>query len=238
MDTQSTNLSTNAIPRVADEVDDNAMVMSLTMRVLTTKWKPSAVDAIAPLSGQDDLKRFKEPIKIFNRSAAKFLIVGRAKKDEETFHPLHQAGLVRHCGLRRLDGFITTDHLDNTGDQVQWVMKTADLLQVESLALFTSPYHIFRAFGTAIQTLGEDESNWIPILPIFTGELDDPVPELVKQGLPYYGYDMVANEIKRYFTYSDKARINPATGKPDVASLNRIDRFLNWMRNTHPHLYQ
>lgn len=232
-------LTTNAIPRLAAEVSQEAQLQALNMSILTTRWKPTEVEAFAPLSGQDDLERFTYPISLYNRRGTRYLIVARALHDETNFHPLDIPGLRRHCGLKRTTGVISTICCNNTADQLQWVMMRCNQLQVEGLAIFTSPYHILRSLGTAIKAMETLGMPRIPILPISVGELDKPVPEMVRKGMPVTGADMVPNEIERFFRYS-KARLD-ADGNivpPDVASIEEIKSFLKWMRSEHPHLYQ
>ena len=230
--------STNAIPRVS-EVTPESQLQTLTMRIFDTKWNMSAVDAIAPLSGQDDLTRFEEPLdRFWNKGFGKMLLVSRAAKDEVYFHRLDLIGLQEHCGLTRLDGVVTEISSTHTANQIDWVMRQAYDRGATSVALCSSPYHIVRCFATAIQWFyRHPEYDRIPIVPMWTGSLEMLVPEMARNGAEVHGYDMVAGEILRFFKYSSELDDHGNPQEPDVANYAKVMKYLDWMRLKHPDMY-
>jgi len=220
-------LETNAIPRARDH-DDTSRMVALTTAILTTDWNLD-VEAFAPLPGLGHLDRIRVPIQRYNESmSASYLLLGGAATKERTYEDLNVHSLQHpNYGLVRTDGVITEATTDNTAHQINWVMDRVQEHGIRSLAIFTSPYHLLRAFGTTIRIMQQRQMGWIPIVPISVGSLDDLVPELCDDKQLTSGFHMVAGEVERFHTYSRKR-------KPDVANYSQILDFMSWMRVEHP----
>ncbi|GAC1371850.1 MAG: hypothetical protein NVSMB39_5930 [Candidatus Saccharimonadales bacterium] len=230
--------STNAIPRVSEPTRESQYT-ALTMEILLTKWNVAAVDAIAPLSGMDDLERFEFPIEeYYNQNVGCWLIVGRAVHDEISFHALDLIGLQEHCGLTRTEGVVTEISATNTANQIDWVMKQAYARGATSIALCSSPYHIVRCFATAIQWFHKNPKlGPIPVVPMWAGSLNKLVPEMAKKGEQVTGHQMVAGEILRFFKYSSELDDFGNPQEPDVANYDKVMKYMEWMRLKHLEMY-
>jgi hypothetical protein len=234
-------MNTGAIPR-HEKPSAEAQIQALTMSILTTGWKPD-VDAFVPLPGLGHQDRVSVPVQLYNRSSARFLIIGGAHNDELTYEELNVHTLRREpYGLTRTDGIITKAVTTNTYTQIDWVMDQVLKYDITSIALFTSPYHLLRSLGTAIAALDRKHMPWIPIVPISVGELDSEVPEMIQKGHLTTGHDMVAGENKRFLTYTKKRPVSTDGTMPNVAlklepahvaSYRTIRDYMSWMRSEH-----
>lgn len=217
--------STGAISRLIPQ-NDTSRIVTLTQLVLDDNWRLEIVDALIALPGMGEHDRISVPAQLYNESKARHLIVGGAHTVEHTYveHTQHSMRQAPY-GLRRPDGILAKATCVRTIDQIDWSMLQAQEHEVTSVAIFTHPYHLLRAFGTAIKSLERLGVDRIPIIPVAVGSPFDPVPELFETG--EHGYDMVAAETKGYFDYV-------ATGM--VASYEEILDFMLWMRTEHKDL--
>lgn len=218
----------HAFERV-DERTDISRLVELNQLVMSfDKSVALEVEALSPLPGLGE-PRIAPAVKAFEQSkTAKYLLIGGAHTKELTYEDLSMASLRRNYGLRRRKGVLVEHTTDHTAEQVDWVMQQTRDLEVSSLAIFTSPYHLLRAFATAIKSMNKLEMNWIPIIPIWTGCLLDRVPEHASFGWNTTGADLVAGEVDRF------------NGRypGDVASYEETMAYLRWLHEHHPALME
>ena len=218
------DISITETGRVVTSTDASRMV-ELNLSILTKRWSWD-VEAFAPLPGLGHEDRIRVAVKAYNQSNASYLILGGANSEEKTYENLNVHTLRAPAyGLKRADGVITKAVNRDTLDLIDWVMEQVRNNNVRSLAIFTSPYHLLRSFGTAIRALDRHHMDPIPIIPISVGSLDDIVPESLRTGTVKSGHDMVAGEVLRFQKYSQQG---------DVADYEQILSYMTWMRSEHP----
>ena len=211
-----------------DPQTDSSRIVALHEALLSfSTAAASKVEAHAPLPGLGE-PRIQAAVANFNRSkAAKCLLVAGAHRKELTCEVVTIESL-RRDGLRlsKNKAVLIEKHTENTAEQIIWVMEWAKALGVKSLALYTSPYHLLRAYATAIKAMAKLQMEWIPIVPVSTGWLLNPVPEYAAMGVHKTGADMVPGELDRF------------NGRypEDVATYGETMEYLRWLGREHPEI--
>jgi len=206
-------------PRMVErivEADEAAEIGAMTM-MLYGLPRPEEVDAVTVYPGLGEHWRVEQGIAAWERTpSARHLVIAGTHPDERTQIPLTMDALVSDpFNLRRTDGVVTQVAAQNTPDQANWVAERIKELDIRTMSLHVSPYHLLRAFCTTIKTFEKHDLR-IPIIPMPVRMSPDTIiPEVGVRPV-----EMFNGEVKRIKTYQAKG---------DVATLPELEDYIDWM---------
>ena len=135
----------------SDEMAATIMLYSLARLGLEEK-----AEALAVCPGMGEYWRGNDVISTWERGRGKhnYLLIAGHNQAEKTWADLSVENLQKPpVGLRRTEGV----HVDmrpeggnGTNLQARWLLKKAQELDISSMALFVSPYHLLRAYCTVL----------------------------------------------------------------------------------------
>lgn len=208
-------LATNGISRVTGGDAATETIASVMMLYSLPReiWR---VEALAVFPGQGETWRISQALEWWNRrkGRARHLLLagGSGLSSVEEY--------IDHFGEIGRDSWVDVQWPDarNTKEQADWTAEKVRELNIESLALFVSPYHLLRAYCTLLKSL-EARGLQIPIVPA-------PVaisPEVVVPESGANGWQLVAGEVERLRRYQEKG---------DVATSEELKQYIFWIWRT------
>jgi hypothetical protein len=199
------------------------VVTAVTMLLSLPQAAADRVDGLAVLTGQGEQWRLTEAIRRWEANPAlRCLLVANGNPAEETYVEI-TLDYLGGLGLRRIDGVeVQAEPAPNTGLQAAWIADRIDALEITSLALAVSPYHLLRAYLTVLKAVRE-RGILLPLIPVpVPVPPDTPVPETGATA-----YDLVPGEVKRILAYVEQDW---------VASPKELRQYLQWLWTNHPSL--
>jgi len=175
------------------------------------------VDAIAVMSGLGEHWRVTDAVRAWNNSPdVDHLLIAGANRDEKSFVEPTLENLARPpFNLTRTEGVHAQPHALHTPDQAEWLVGKFQDLDVESAALYVSPYHLFRAYGTVLKSMIKSDVR-IPVIPM-------PVSVSPDTATPETGvmpWEAIDGEVRRISAYQEKG---------DVATFGELREYISWM---------
>jgi hypothetical protein len=199
------------------------VVTAGTMVLSLPQAAADRVDGLAVVTGQGEEWRLTEAIRRWEANPAlRCLLVANGNPAEETYVEI-TLDYLGGLGLRRIDGVEPqAEPAPNTGLQAAWIADRIEALEITSLALAVSPYHLLRAYLTVLKAVRE-RGILLPIIPVpVPVPPDTPVPETGATA-----YDLVLGEVKRILAYVEQDW---------VASPKELRQYLQWLWTNHPSL--
>ncbi|WP_238013207.1 ElyC/SanA/YdcF family protein [Dactylosporangium sp. AC04546] len=202
------------IPRVVTDLDDVPsrrlfeVVEAVAMIFSLPDGAADDVDALAVVIGQGETWRERHAIRLWESNPRlRHLLIADGNPAETTYIPLTLDG------IRRTDGVeLQPQPVTNTADQAAWIAAKIQKLEIRSVGLVVSPYHLPRVYLTLLQALGEP----IQLLPV-------PVPVPPDVPAPETGatsFDLLPGEIRRIIAYREQGW---------VAGPKELREYLAWL---------
>lgn len=209
------------IPRVVEENEENEL---LKMAMMILSLPRPETKAIVVFPGMGEIWRLEHAIQVFSNpvdfGSDYLLIAGCDWKNEKT-QPQPTIELVKKspfilpdCDLKFVH---IQEHARHTPDQTGWVVVKIRELEIKSVSLVVSPYHLVRAYLTLLKECIKCDIR-IPIIPI-------PVPISPSTIIPESGADswtMVDGEAERIKKYQGDNFKN-------VATFEELKNYLDWL---------
>src|SRR3989344_488128 len=177
------------------------------------------VDALCTFTGQGEDVRVIQPSKEYWESKItknRFFLVPGYHNNEKTWRELTLEALSKKpFEIKRLDGVYVDPHFTTTKDQAQWAVKKIDELAITSCGIISSPFHLARAYTTALASMYKADIR-IPIIPI-------PIHVPPNGVIPETGvsaWDMLQGEMERITAYQKKG---------DVISYEKFREYIDWL---------
>lgn len=196
-------------------------VMTALMAILALPQSAAEhVNALVVPTGQGEEWRLTHAIRRWETNPnISYLLVANGNPAEETYQQL-TLPYVRRLGLRRFDGVhLQAEPAPHTGLQGAWIARQVEALDITSLALTVSPYHLPRVYLTVLKALSRGGIR-VPVIP-------DPVPVSPDTASPETqatAYDLLPGEAERILTYMNKGW---------VATLEELQGYLRWLWSAH-----
>lgn len=196
-------------------------VMTALMAILALPQSAAEhVNALVVPTGQGEEWRLTHAIRRWETNPnISYLLVANGNPAEETYQQL-TLPYVRRLGLRRFDGVhLQAEPAPHTGLQGAWIAHQVEALDITSLALTVSPYHLPRVYLTVLKALSRGGIR-VPVIP-------DPVPVSPDTASPETqatAYDLLPGEAERILTYMNKGW---------VATLEELQGYLRWLWSAH-----
>lgn len=199
--------------RVFEPTEKERLIAAM-VGVLTLPRATKEADALVVFHGMGETIRERSAIKVWEthgNSARVLLVAGKHPKEKG---PIPDMNLLFYH-LSRIRGVYCQGEAQNTLDQSQWVVDKVLNLGLTSIALFITPYHLFRAYLTLVSTLLHF-NLWIPVIPIPAAcGLDSFSPET-----GYQMRSMVTGEVRRIIKYQRRG---------DIAGFEILNEYLDWL---------
>lgn len=203
------------------EANDNFQISSMALMLFTIPRPIDLVDVFVVLPGMGEEWRLIQAIQAWDSSlTARYLLITGVYGGEGTYVLNTMERLMAPpFNLKRLDGVvIQPDGLDvhHTGDQTKWIIAQINVLNITSLALCVSPYHLLRAYGTLLKAFGKFNQRQIPIIPM-------PVvmsPDVIIPETGIDAWEMFHGEVARILKYQEMG---------DVATYDELKIFISWL---------
>jgi hypothetical protein len=198
-----------------DQMND---VVSMALLVYSIPRVIERVDALEALYGLGEDWRIKDAINWWETKTtrAKSLLLAITNPAEKTSRVLSMSVLQQEpFHLTRLEGVHIGDRGNGTKEQAEWTLETVQRFNIESIALFVSPYHCLRAYLTVLKTLLV-AGVCIPLIPA-------PTPIAPDRYIPEVDVDawqLVPGEVERIAKYQKQG---------DVATLEELKEYLSWL---------
>lgn len=159
----------DSVPRLVVSNSSDELV-SMAIMVYSLPCIPLCCNAIVVYPGMGESWRLKESIAGWQDypAAQYFLIAGTEWHKETTAirPPIVENLMKPPYKLHRTSGVYAQEHAYHTRDQSEWVTSMVKTLEIKSLALYVSPYHLLRAYLTLVKTLLKLNAPIIPIIPV------------------------------------------------------------------------
>ncbi|MET7397952.1 hypothetical protein ABZS66_31130 [Dactylosporangium sp. NPDC005572] len=202
------------IPRVVTDLDDVPsrrlveVVEAVAMIFSLPTQAADHVDALAVAIGQGETWREQHAIHLWERNPRlRHLLIADGNPAEATYAPLTLDG------IRRTDGVeLQPQPVTNTAEQAIWIAERIDKLNIGSLGLVVSPYHLPRVYLTLLQAL----DGPVQLLPV-------PVPIPPDLPAPETGatpFDLLPGEVRRIIAYREQGW---------VAGPKELREYLAWL---------
>lgn len=201
--------------KFVDRVTNKDECSEIAMTMMLYSVPRIDCDAIVVMPGLGETWRITDAIRSWEKNkTARFLLIAGYNRKEKTWVHLSLDTLKEQpFNLRRCQGVHIGVHAEHTRKQAEWIVRKVQNLEITSLALFVSPYHLLRAYCTVLKAMG---SQRIPIIPV-------PVtipPDTIIPAVGVDGWEMVPGEVSRLTTYQDKG---------DVATFDELRAYLSWL---------
>ena len=199
--------------------DEVSELFSIATFVLTIPWLISRAEALVVFPGMGEDWRVTMAKRWWSQenTPARFLIIAGHNHNEKTTKILTPEVLRRPpFNLEKLEGVLIEGEVSNTKEQALQVLARVREFNLKSLALFTSPYHLPRAYLTLLKIFLKANSPEIAIIPA-------PVmisPDITIPELRTSAWEAFAGEARRIKEYQAKG---------DVATLNELRGYLVWL---------
>lgn len=176
------------------------------------------VDAIAVLPGLGESWRLIDAVNSWESAptAKHFLVAGTYGEERTQVQPTVEYLSQPPINLRRLTGVQTQVDARHTKAQADWLVGKVAELNITSLALFVSPYHLLRGYCTTLRSFNQLGVNRVPMIPIPSAV--SPITIIPEVGVD--GWSMVQGEVERIIAYQQKG---------DVASCGELKEYLGWL---------
>lgn len=204
--------------------DEVSEFFSLATFILTIPDVTTKVDAFVVFPGMGEDERVRSAVINWQLSMIasvdtlhRFLIIAGHNHNEKTTKILTLDVLEKPpFNLKRLNGVIIEDGVSNTKKQAEQVLKRVKQYNLESLALFASPFHLIRAYLTLLKTLLKAGLEKVAIIP---GQVFKSPHSMIPE-FNTTAWEAVAGEV---------ARIKKYQAKGDVATPEELQAYLAWL---------
>lgn len=195
-------------------------LMSLVTFSLTLPQKLAyEVDALCTFTGQGEDVRIIQPAKHYwenKKTKNRIFLVPGYYENEDTWKELTPETLSKTpFEIKRLRGLHVAPRFTTTKDQAEWAVRKMDEFAVTSCGILSSPFHLVRAYTTALACMYAAKLK-IPIIPI-------PIyvaPNSVIPEASVVAWDMLQGEIERLGAYQKKG---------DVISYEKFREYIDWL---------
>ncbi len=197
--------------------NDTTELNALLIGILTLPRPVEKLDAFLVLPGLGEDWRIQDSIKYWEDTThARFLLIAGHNEKEKYYRDFSIPFLQRKpFYLHRTKGVIIRSTATHTREQMEWVSDQIKKLDIQSIGLIVSPYHLSRAYLTLLKTLLKQKQR-IPLIPI-------PVAVPMDKKIPEYrmtAWEMIPGEIARITKYQEAG---------DVATYAELQKYLKWL---------
>ena len=213
--TRSPKITYGQIPRLV-EPHIGTELFTMAHMIASTPCPIDKVDAIAVMPGLGEDIRIISAVNAWesNPQARYFLVAGANPTERTQKQPTMEFLRDNPINLRRLDGVETQISAEHTLEQAEWLMERVRSLDIKSMALFVSHWHLPRAYSTVIKTMLEDKP--IPIFPVSVFTSPNAITPETKASVTA----MSAGEAERICKYQ---------GLGYVVTLEELQAYLGWL---------
>jgi lipopolysaccharide export LptBFGC system permease protein LptF len=203
--------------RIIEKKDSDILAMALML--YSVPKIPQKTDALVIMPGLGENWRIEQAIKIWenNNKENKFLLISGVNQKEKTAFPFSIENFKKPpFNLKREQNVYTQEHADHTKAQAEWIISKVKELNIQSLSLFVSPFHLLRAYSTLLKAFINSNNERIVIIP-------NPIKIPPSTNIPEVNsnaWDLVQGELDRIKIYQEKG---------DVASYEELKDYLNWL---------
>lgn len=199
--------------------DEASMFFSLATFILTIPNVTDWVDALVVFPGMGEDERVTSAIlnwQLPTNQSRCFIIAGHNHGEKTTKILTPEVLRNPPFNLKRFQGVIIEDEVDNTKEQSRQVLERVRQFHLKSLTLFAPPFHLPRAYLTLLKTLIDARLKEVAIIPGSVFKSPDSI-------IPEFGtsaWEAVAGEAMRIRKYQAKG---------DVATINELREYLVWL---------
>lgn len=198
--------------------DTSSRLVSMAIMLYSLPRPLVSVEGIVVLPGMGEDWRLTRAIEDWNKQThvSSFLIPGMYQSEESAFLPTLERLSESPYNLRRTDGVVIRMRAQHTKDQANWIVEQVSELNICSLALYVSPYHLLRSYCTIVKSFETQKVPYIPIIPM-------PVavsPSFIIPDTGINAWDMVPGEVARIIEYQSQG---------DVATIDELAKYLDWL---------
>ncbi|HLC94852.1 MAG TPA: hypothetical protein VJH89_00040 [Patescibacteria group bacterium] len=192
-------------------------IIAMTMMLYSLPRREASTESLLVFPGLGETWRLTQAIQCWDTVAtAKYLLIAGHNQREKMWASLTLDTLTEPpFNLKRHKGVYVVSHAEHTKEQAQWVVEKIQELNISSLALFVSPYHLLRAYCTVLRMLIKHGIQ-IPMIPVpISIAPDTKIPEINASA-----WDMVQGEVERFSLYQEK---------DDVATYDEFKKYITWL---------
>jgi hypothetical protein len=218
------SISTNHPEHIGRVIDGEADIVAMAIVLYSVPSVLDNVNALAVMPGLGEFWRIKHAITVWEKSTASHLLIAGHNHHEKFWRNLDIDTLTKPpFHLRRVGGVRVEARADHTKAQADWLVANIQELNITSLALFVSPYHLLRAYCTVLKAFYRLNVRPIPMIPMSVAISPDTlVPETETNA-----WGMIPGEVKRIIAYQEKG---------DVATLTELQQYISLIWKTYPDL--
>ena len=207
------------IPRVV-ESHIGTELFTMAHMIASTPHPVDKVDAIAVMPGLGEHIRIITAVNAWesNPQTRHLLIAGTNPTEHTQIQPTLEFLQGNPIYLQRTDGVETQINAKHTREQAEWLMERVRALNIRSMALFVSHWHLPRAYSTLIKTMLEDGDNYrpIPVFPVSVVTSPNAITPETKASVTA----MSAGEAERIRKYQELGY---------VVTLDELHAYLGWL---------
>ncbi len=177
------------------------------------------VDALCTFTGQGEDLRVIQPARTYwenKKTKNRIFLVPGYYENENTWKEMTKETLSeKPFEIKRSEGLYSSPRFTTTKDQAEWAVTKIDELNVTSCAVFSTPFHLVRAYTTTLACMHAADLK-IPIIPI-------PIYTAPNSVVPETGlkaWDMLQGEMERIKAYQEKG---------DVISYEKFREYIDWL---------
>lgn len=204
------------IERIIEKKDSDLLAMALMLYSLP---RIHQTEALVVMPGLGENWRIEQAVKVWenNDQKNKFLLISGVNQKEKTAFPFSIENFKKSpFNLKRVENVHIQEHADHTKAQAEWIVNKTKELNIKSLTVFVSPFHLLRAYNTLLKTFINLDAERILIIP-------NPIRIPPSTNIPEVNssaWDLVQGELDRIKIYQEKG---------DVASYEELKEYLNWL---------
>ncbi len=200
------------------ESDEFSDILSMAMMLYAIPHSATQkTEALVVIPGMDESWRIVQALDLYSGASTSFkhLFVAGVNAEELARHQALLASLKKdYAILRDDDHFHLKLSCVNTKDQAEWICDEIFNLQLSSLTLFVSPYHLLRAYCAVLKSCLRRNLDSLAIIP--APVIISPNARFHKD--EYNAWELIPGELKRLLKYQIKG---------DVATYQELRGYLN-----------
>ena len=194
-------------------------IVSMALMVYSIPNVLEDVDALVVFPGLGEDWRVHHAISWCHRRPTSMVLVAGINKNEKTWRSWDIHDTRKEFGVPPIGCILLYDsqmYAANTKEQAEWVYERVVSLDIQSLALFASPFHCLRVYLTLLKTFIAHGRSDIVLVPA-------PTPVSPSRLIPenqMSAWDLVPGEVQRIIDYQKKG---------DVATCEELAHYLKWL---------
>lgn len=206
---------------VSRHVESSEFSQILSMAMMLYSFPKKQGDALVVFPGLGETWRISQAVQDWDQvkpADSRYLLIAGHNRREKSYDHLSLSRLQEApYSLQRFwSNVIIQPHAEHTVEQANWLIDHVEELDIKSLTLYVSPYHLLRAYCTLLKTFLKRNVEPVAIFPRAVSISPQTlIPEYQKPA-----WNMVAGEMERILKYQEKG---------DVASFEEFQKYLDWL---------